>query len=192
MPWRALGPLRPFSVIHGWEKGRAAGRRRPGEVMCEATSEAVTTVRHAYLTPPTARTNIPLRDYWRRGLASGGYPPMVSKQERLEEIYRRLKASAAANDLDEALELVRLNLNAVEDELSGVPYDPANWQNDGRLYPPLPDSVRPVAGLPGVKRFRSFRHNTFVAVNGAIEIRTIDGTLEFSKFGRDGKGVPRA
>jgi len=117
---------------------------------------------------------------------------MVSKQERLQEFYRRLTSSAAANDCDEALELIRQLLNAVEDELSGVPYDPANWQNDGRLYPPLPDSVRPVAGLPGVKRFRSFRHNTFVAVNGAIEIRTIDGTLELSKLGRDGRGVPTA
>jgi hypothetical protein len=117
---------------------------------------------------------------------------MVSKQERLKEFYRRLAASAAANNVDEALELIGLLLNAVEDELSGVPYDPASWQNDGRLYPPLPDSVRPVEGLPGVKRLRSFRHNTFVAANGAIEIRTIDGTLEFSKAGRDGKGVPEA
>jgi len=117
---------------------------------------------------------------------------MVSKQERLEEFYRRLNVSAAASNLDEALGLIRLLLNTVEDELSGVPYDPASWQNDGRLYPPFPDSVRPVRGQPDVMRFRSFRHNTFVAMNGAMEIRTIDGTLEFSKLGRDGKGVPRA
>jgi hypothetical protein len=117
---------------------------------------------------------------------------MVSKQERLEEFYRRLNASAAASNLDEALELIRLLLNAVEDELSGVPYDPANWQSDGRLYPPFSDSVRSVKGQPDVKRFRSLWHNTLVAMNGAIEIRTIDGTLEFSKLGRDGKGVPRA
>lgn len=117
---------------------------------------------------------------------------MVSKQERLEEFYRRLSASVAASNLDEALALIRLLLNAVEDELSGVPYDAANWQDDGRLYPPFPDSVRPAQGQPGVKRFRSFRHNTFIAMNGAIEIRTIDGTLAFCKLGRDGKGVPRA
>lgn len=71
---------------------------------------------------------------------------MVSKQERLEEFYRRLNAFAAASNLDEALELIRLLLNAVEDELSGVPYDPANWQSDGRLYRPFSDSVRSVRG----------------------------------------------
>jgi len=101
-----------------------------------------------------------------------------------------LAASPPAGNVDEALELITTLLNAVEDELSGAPNEPTNWQNDGRLYPPLPDSIRAVEGRPGPKRFRSFRHNTFVAGNGAIEIRTIEGTLQISKPGRDGKGVP--
>jgi hypothetical protein len=114
---------------------------------------------------------------------------VASRRQRLDEIYRRLAIAPPAGNEVEAMELLRFTVNAVEDELSGVPYDPRNWRSDGRLYPPLDDSVREVAGRPHVKRFRSFRHNTFIAANGAIEIQTIDGAIEFSKRGADGKGV---
>src|SRR6202040_2176851 len=87
--------------------------------MGEAASEAVAPVRHAHLTPSEASTNIPLRDYWRRSPRPRGHPPMVPKQERLEEFYRRLNASAAASSLDKAIGLLRLLLNAVGDELRG-------------------------------------------------------------------------
>ena len=81
-------------------------------------------------------------------------------------------------------------LNEVEDELSGIPYNPESWATDGRLYPPFPDSRRPVPGHPDVVRWRSKGHNTFIRTNGAIEIvQLVDGTVVFRAFGRNGKGV---
>ena len=111
------------------------------------------------------------------------------KQDRLAEIYRLLKGSPPASSAAEALTLLTQVMNRVEDERSGVPFDPANWQNDGRLYPPQPDSARAVDARPDLTRYRSKRHNTFVRSNGALEIHSLDGTVEFSKMGADGKGI---
>lgn len=56
--------------------------------------------------------------------------------------------------------------NAVEDELSGEPFDPEAWMSQQRMYPPQEDNSRPVAGFPGVVR----GHNSFIGSNGAIEM----------------------
>jgi hypothetical protein len=80
-------------------------------------------------------------------------------------------------------------MNQVEDQLSGVAFNPENWQNDGRLYPPQPDSRRMVPGRPDITRFRSRRHDTFIRSNGSFEIRTLEGDVEFAKPGADGQGV---
>jgi hypothetical protein len=97
-------------------------------------------------------------------------------------------APPAASGTD-AFDLIARIMNEVEDQLSGVPFDPENWQNDGRLYPPQPDSHHMVAGRSDVTRFRSKAHNTFIRSNGAIEIRTSEGNVEFAKVGADGQGV---
>lgn len=114
----------------------------------------------------------------------------MDKKARLKLFYERLGAAPAASTHDEAFALIRTTLDAVEDEHSGVPNNPQNFQTDGRLYPPQIDSVRKVEGLPDVLRYRSSNHNTFIGSNGAIEVRQIDPEEgQFAKPGADGKGV---
>lgn len=121
---------------------------------------------------------------------NGGLPiAAATKRERLTEIYRRLDLAAPAASGADALDLIALTMNQVEDQLSGVPFNPETFQNDGRLYPPQPDSRRMVPGRPDVTRFRSRRHNTFIRSNGAFEIRNLEGNVEFAKPGADGQGV---
>jgi hypothetical protein len=123
-------------------------------------------------------------------LWNGGLPIVAAtRRERLTEIYRRLALAAPAASGTDALDLIALTMNQVEDQLSGVRFDPENWKNDGRLYPPQPDSLRMVAGRPDVTRFRSRGHNTWIRSNGAFEIRTLEGDVEFAKPGADGQGV---
>jgi hypothetical protein len=105
------------------------------------------------------------------------------------EAYRRLAATPDATTAEEALAQFSSILNEVEDELTAIPYDPENWQADGRLYPPQPDSARSVPGHPLVVRYRSRMHNTFIGANGSIEVQGIDGSVHFQKSGADGRSV---
>jgi len=92
--------------------------------------------------------------------------------------------------MEEALGVLSTTLNEVEDELAGILYNPERWQTDGRLYPPLPDSRRPVPGRPDVTRWRSKGHNTYIRENGAVEIVSVrEGEIVFHAPGRDGRGV---
>jgi hypothetical protein len=87
-------------------------------------------------------------------------------------------------------ELLCATFIAVEDEFSGVPYDPPSWRTDGRLYPPQQDRVYAVQGFPEVLRYNSFKHDTFSASNGAIEVRiSATGAVQLAKAGANGKGV---
>ncbi len=112
------------------------------------------------------------------------------KSARLAEFFRRLGAALPAKSRDEALELLSVLLNEVEDELTTIPYQPEAWESDGRMYPPQEDSARRVDGYPRVVRYRNRGHNTFISENGAIEIQEIQsGQRLFGKPGSDGKGV---
>ncbi len=114
----------------------------------------------------------------------------MDKYARLQLFYERLHAAPAANTHDESYVLICATLNAVEDEHSGVPHNPDNWQTDGRLYPPQPDSSYAVDGFPNVVRYRSFGHNTYIAINGAIEVKVVaTNEVDFKKPGSNGKGV---
>lgn len=97
-------------------------------------------------------------------------------------------ASPAGSE-SEALELIAVTLAAVEDEMTDVPADPSKWMSDGRMYPPQQDSRRDVPEYTWVTRYRSRGHNTFIAQNGAIEIRRLAGDVLFRKAGRNGRYV---
>jgi hypothetical protein len=78
----------------------------------------------------------------------------------------------------------------VEDELTDIPFDPAAWETDGRMYPPQDDQVRTVAGRPDVRRLVSRGHDTFVRDNGAIVIRSRRSKqVLLRKAGADGREV---
>jgi hypothetical protein len=113
----------------------------------------------------------------------------ATRAERLAEFLRRLAAAPVAADLDEAFRQLSDILNAVEDEMTSIPFDPANWQNDGRMYPPQPDSGRPIPGRGDVKRFRTRGHNILIGDNGAIEIRALSGRPVLSNPGADGRTI---
>jgi len=98
-----------------------------------------------------------------------------------------MQLAPPAGSADEALELLSTTLNAVEDEFTGIPYRPDEWQNDGRMYPPQPDSARDVDGRPDLTRYRSLGHNTLIGANGAILIQSIrEKAAELDKSGADG------
>lgn len=85
--------------------------------------------------------------------------PPHGRHERLAEVYRRLDAFPAAASAEEALGQLRECLNAVEDELSGIPsVDPPPADGGGRMYFPLPD-------------------RTVIHADGGITARTIGHTI---------------
>ena len=112
-----------------------------------------------------------------------------SKQERLNEFFHRLSKQKRARDAAEARNQLTDTMNEVENEMTSILYDPAKWESDGRLYPPLDNSLRKVPGRTDVVRFRHVAHNTFIGSNGSIEIQDLKGIVLFRKAGSDGKGV---
>jgi hypothetical protein len=110
--------------------------------------------------------------------------PNPPKAERFAEFLRRL---GAASSFDEAYRLVCDTLDAVEDEMTSIPFDPPNWMVDGRMYPPQMDNMRGVPGRPDVKEFRNRRHFTRIGTNGAVEIKDSRGQPIFAKPGSDGR-----
>jgi hypothetical protein len=114
----------------------------------------------------------------------------LEKSERLEEFFRRLGALPAASSAAEAQKQIAETLDAVEDELTGIPNNPDAWQEDGRMYPIQEDNWVPQP--KGVLRGRSAGHLIDLGANGAIVVRrSSDKSLVFEKLGADGNGVNR-
>lgn len=59
-----------------------------------------------------------------------------TRAERQKEFFKRLGLARAAASLGESRELIDRTLNDVEDEFSGVPFNPDSFLSDGRMYPP--------------------------------------------------------
>lgn len=113
------------------------------------------------------------------------------RDQRLAEFLRRLAEAPAAASFDEAYRLLCSTLDGVEDELSGLPNDPGQWMTLERMFPPQRDRMSSIAGCD-VQRFDSKRHITYIAANGALEIRGKRRPRESvvvlcSKAGADGR-----
>ena len=114
----------------------------------------------------------------------------MRKNERVRLFLARLAAAAACTNHDEAYALIAATLTAVEDENSGVPANPATWDTDGRLYPPQADNATEPKEYPGVVRYRSVAHWTYIAPNGAFRIEIIPSRkVLIDRPGQDGRPV---
>jgi len=115
--------------------------------------------------------------------------PVPAKSERLREFFRRLAFAPVAATADEAVAQISDILNAVEDELTEIPFNPSSWETDGRMYPVQADNVRSVKGWSDLKRYVSKAHSTIIGNNGSIEIQARGGKILFTKPGADGRST---
>lgn len=113
----------------------------------------------------------------------------TSRSLRLTYFLQRLASIPTASSGAEARTQLDTTLNAVEDEFSGVPFDPSSWMMDGRMYPPQDDFSFPVAGHPEVTLFRSRKHRIYIRTNGAVRIETTTRAPLLDKPGADGQRV---
>ena len=113
----------------------------------------------------------------------------LTKAQRFAEFLRRLGAAPLASNFDEAYRQLCDTIDSVEDEMTSILNDPSQWMTDGRMYPPQFDNMVIAPGRPDLKQFRSRRHKTMIANNGAIEIRDLADRPIFSKPGADGLGI---
>jgi|GEM_PF-2658772 len=116
-----------------------------------------------------------------------------AKVDRLAEIFRRIGDSPPCSTFQEAFELLCRTMDEVEDALTPYPNEPDRWMELPRLFPPQMDRMSSVPECD-VKRFDSLRHVTYVANNGAMEVRSlrvVKGVINvhFTKRGSDGRCV---
>jgi hypothetical protein len=112
----------------------------------------------------------------------------MDKPARLELFLTRLDNAPDAKSAEGAYILLCNTLNDVENEFTEIVYEPSQWMTDGRLYPPQDDMRR--RHCENVDRYRSRRHDTFIATNGAIRIEAhAPRHILLDKPGNDGKKV---
>lgn len=116
--------------------------------------------------------------------------PDRPKTERFVAFVEQMRLAPLAQDFSEAYTLLAEILNDVGNTMTSIPYNPDNWQSDGRMYPPQMDNTREVSGHPFVRRLRILQHNTYIAENGAIEIEELHTQqVVLAKPGVDGRTV---
>ena len=75
--------------------------------------------------------------------------------------------------------------------MTTIPYDPAECDDDGRMYPPLAANTKVIPGPPVMTRYRLKSHIILIGENGAINILRVGVTEPLlSKPGRDGVKLP--
>ena len=120
----------------------------------------------------------------------------MDRNERFKLFIQELMKAAPAATFEEARALLEMVLNDVEDEHSGGAFDPANWRQDGRLYPPQDDRELETE-VPGVRIFKTVSHLVVFGENGAIRIEKFQSlpgdpdAIALDKPGRDGRCCPR-
>jgi len=112
---------------------------------------------------------------------------MLSKKQRLVIFLDPLASAPAASSEGEARVLLKELLNQVEDEFSGIPFNPLLPTSNGRMYAPRDDNRRAVPGQQLLNRFRSAAHNTYFGKNGSIRIETLEKEVLLDKPGADGR-----
>jgi hypothetical protein len=109
----------------------------------------------------------------------------MTKQQRLEEYYNRLGGQQPSTTAQEALDRLGQTLLEVEDDLSGIPRSdppPARNMPDGRMYPPLEDSI--IRNPDGSILATTKRHDIEIGNDGSITIRNIrTGQIDFQQPG---------
>jgi hypothetical protein len=116
----------------------------------------------------------------------------ATKAERMNEFRARLDRAPSVATAEEAVALVNNMLDQVEDELSGIPYDPAAAPQlaTGRMYGPHASFASFWKDRPDITRYAHARHDTFIQDNGAILIRLRRPlTILLSKPGADGREI---
>ena len=120
----------------------------------------------------------------------------MDRGERFSLFVQELRDVAPAATYEEAREHLETILNRIEDRHSGASFQPDNWQNDGRMYPPADDFERK-SPYPSVRVFRTRGHYVFYGSNGAIKITSakrpigaMDAEVILDKPGVDGRCCP--
>jgi hypothetical protein len=108
----------------------------------------------------------------------------MTKQQRLDEYYNRLRGQPLSTTAEEALERLERTLIEVEDDLSGIPRSnpPLREISDGRMYPPLEDNIfrKPDGSISA----RTKGHNIEIGKDGSVIIRDKQtGKIEFQQPG---------
>jgi len=116
--------------------------------------------------------------------------------ERFRVFLEKLDSAAPVESDVEARNLVEQVLNRVEDRYSGVEFNPPNWRNDGRMYPPQ-DDKEVESPFSDVRVFKTKGHYLLLGKNGAIKIISAkhpvdspDADVRLDKPGLDGGRCP--
>lgn len=89
----------------------------------------------------------------------------------------------------EAFELLSRTLIEVENEFSGIAFDPAFPRDDGRMYPPRDDAHRTVPGRDDLHRYRSQGHHTYFSEGGAILIVDLNKVVVLDKADHNARSI---
>lgn len=113
----------------------------------------------------------------------------ITKAARVRLVCDLLRAAPAAADEHGALANLDQALRQIEDYHTDVPYDAANWMDDGRMYGPQDDQRIPTSD-PDVCYYRTFKNRIYIGKNGAIKIIVAKNkNIILDIAGQDGKKV---